>query len=227
MRASGARGWCVHKDIFMKVAMRMINGLPEKDKKNKRKVVKLIQKVEDLSEGVTHIILISNMAHFEFLSLEGAYHFRMTQNHERMHSLIIWKTYAWHSDFDVFMSATFQDEHDETINTWKRCGHAIVSNEPYASMIESRENEEEAKSWYVTEEMLARLAVVMHAPRRHRLRTANLQLPGYGKDILIIVDWIEEYFGGVEQMVGWFDHWHQANEQEDPRDPATETIFSV
>ena len=204
--ATKAKGWCLHKSLVPKICMKILKKTPDRHVKRLKFVRDLLLEVENLPEEITHIVILSDMNTHGMFSLSGAFSYRLTQNHERFHTLTIWKSLGWHVELDRYMWETLNSSES---NPWCDCITALFESEPYKTLIADDNDEPKTLAWYATEEMLSRIGTVLHVPRNLRANAARQQLPRAPEQLLRVAEFVETHWGTAEQLVGWFDAVHE------------------
>lgn len=198
LQHTNAVGWTLSRKMVLPIVVKMLKKA--ETPKQLRVLRDILNSVEALPKEITYIILLSNM---NFLSMNDAFCFRLLQNHERFHTLTIWKSYAWHVGIDEYMWGCFNEFKR---NHWCECANTIVNRQPYADIIKGDNYDPKSASWHITEEILSRVAAVLHAPKDKRRLAACLQLHSNADDLICIANFIEERWGSVEAFIGWMDY---------------------
>jgi len=155
-----------------------------------------------LPEEVTHLILTpdtTNVQLKDFRRLIIAR--RALVNHERSHARTMRRTEAWHIDVDKYMWTWFADE-------WDDCMIALLSSPGiYKDTLESLDNHPGLAAWQATEEILARVCSMMHAPRDDASRwfIACRELRKNPSALMDLTEKIENHWDAFEVLIGWLD----------------------
>lgn len=200
--ATKAKGWCLHRSLVPKICMKILRKTPDRDIKRLKFVRDLLLAVEDLPEEITHIVILSDMNTHGMFSISGALSYRLTQNHERFHTLTIWRSLCWHVELDRYMWEALSSKDG---NPWCDCISALLESEPYKTLIADDNDEPKTIAWYAAEEMLSRIGTVLHVPRNLRANAARQQLPRAPGRLLKVAEFVETHWVTAEQLVGWFD----------------------
>lgn len=128
---------------------------------------------------------------------------RAMVNHERSHSRTLKNTNEWHVKVDDYMWTWFGNE-------WDACLIALLERPgAYRDMLAKVDDDPDHVAWLASEEIIARLHAMMHAPRDSNARwyIATRELSNNPQALMDLVERVEKHWDTPEQLVGWLDSY--------------------
>lgn len=208
LEATKAGGWCMHSSYIDRFVYNVLST-PAYRHVNSREMAKLFDAIDHKDkEKFTHIIILPKCKNPMWTALRKASTTAAKKsllrrnaliNHERMHAWLMHKTNEWHVFVDAYMGKYFGEE-------WDACITALLSNgSTYNEITKQNHYDPIVVAWQATEEILARIASVDHAPAKYRKWIAMQELKNDPNALISLYKKIKNHWDSIEHFIGWMD----------------------